>query len=89
MGNRKIENNKISRRSVIKKGIALGGIASTPFFINGKASAAKQKLVVQLDKRWISLFEKGKGAFISKFPDADVQFVPLTGEGTHRLEMDS
>ena len=79
MGNRKIENNKISRRSVIKKGIALGGIASTPFFINGKASAAKQKLVVQLDKRWISLFEKGKGAFISKFPDADVQFVPLTG----------
>ena len=68
-----------TRRSVLKKGVALAGVAATPFFINGKASAAKTKLVVQVAKNNISKMEAIKSSFVSKFPDVDLQFIPLTG----------
>ncbi len=76
---KKNKNELSTRRNIIKKGVTLAGVASTPFFINGKASAAKTKLVVQVAKKRISAMEKMKVTFISKFPDVDLQFIPLTG----------
>ena len=63
---KKNENELSTRRNIIKKGVTLAGVASTPFFINGKASAAKTKLVVQVAKKRISAMEKMKIVYSHK-----------------------